>query len=164
MSCQASTVFSRACRFTVKKHRPERSEQLQTRAAGTREDCQVALFSFVLPNKATRVIPWVLAYKQRTKFVPLLYSSISTTECNQWQNLVRRAQLQKQIQRDTAQTEDILFLMRRLLWSAKVLCSLKNKVCYDLGVSYSSVPQLLQKINLSRRHSQKLGLFYISFI
>lgn len=99
----------------MKKRRPERAEELQTPAAGTREDCQAALFPLVLPNKATRVIPWVLAYKQRTKFVPLLYSSISTIECNQWQNLVRRAQLQKQIQRDTAQTEDIFLLMGRTL-------------------------------------------------
>lgn len=103
----------------MKKHRPKRSEQLQTRAAGTREGCQAAPLPFVLPNKATRVTPWVPAYKQRTKFVPLLYSSIGTTECNQWQNLVQRAQLQMQIHCDTAQTEDILFPMRRLLWSAK---------------------------------------------
>lgn len=98
----------------MKKHRPERSEQLQTRVAGTHESCQAALFPFVLPNKATHVIPWVPAYKQRTKFVPLLYSSISSTECNQWQNLVQRAQLQKQIQCDTAQTEDTFFLMRSI--------------------------------------------------
>ena len=99
----------------MKKYRSERAEELQTPAAGTREDCQVALFPFVPPNKAICVIPWVLAYKQKTKFVPLLYFSVSTTECNQWQNLVRTVQQQKQIQCDTTQTEDILFLMRRML-------------------------------------------------
>lgn len=83
VSCQAGTVFSRSCCFTMKKHRPERAEELQMLEAGTREDCRAALLPFVLPKKATRVIPWVLAYKQRTKFVPLLYSSISTAECNQ---------------------------------------------------------------------------------
>lgn len=103
----------------MKKNRPKRAEELQMPAAGTCEDCQAALFPFVLPNKAICVIPWLLAYKQRTKFAPLLYSSISTTECNQWQNLVQRVQLQKRIQCDIAQTEDIFFLMRKVLWSAK---------------------------------------------
>lgn len=149
----------------MKKHRPERAEELQTPVAGTHEDCQAALFPFVLPNKATHVIPWVLAYKQRTKFVPLLHSSVSTAECNQWQNLVRRVQLQKQIQCDTAQAEELFSWWWECCEVLKPhLCCLKNKECYDFGVSYSSALQLLQKMNLSGNHAQKPILFHISYI